>query len=78
MKIKYNLPKRVLFCKKCVMSNQRPSSISEFFHTRERENAKYLRIDEKDGICEACKQNDIKNKIDWEIREKKLIELLTQ
>ena len=76
MKIKYNLPKRVLFCKKCVMSNQRPSSISEFFHTRERENAKYLRIDEKDGICEACKQNDIKNKIDWEIREKKLIELL--
>jgi len=76
MKIKYNLPKRVLFCKKCVMSNQRPSSISEFFHTRERENAKYLRIDEKDGICEACKQNEIKNNIDWEIREKKLIELL--
>ena len=76
MKIKYNLPKRVLFCKKCVMSNQRPSSISEFFHTRERENAKYLRIDEKDGICEACKQNELKINIDWEIREKKLIELL--
>ena len=35
MKAKYNLPKNVVFCKKCVMSNQRPSSISEFFHTKE-------------------------------------------
>jgi N-acetyl sugar amidotransferase len=76
MRIKYNLPKKVSFCKNCVISNQRPSSIPEFFHTKERKGAKYIRIDDKDGICDACKQNEVKNKIDWEVREKKLIKLL--
>ena len=42
MKSMYNLPTKVIFCKKCVMSNQRPSSIPEFFHTKERKKAKYL------------------------------------
>ena len=32
----YNLPKKVIFCKKCVISNQRPSSYPEFKHTKER------------------------------------------
>jgi len=76
MKVEYNLPKKVIFCKNCVMSNQRPSSISEFFHTKERKGAKYLNINSQDGICDACKQNDIKNNIDWKEREKKLIKLL--
>ena len=76
MKVKYNLPKKVIFCKNCVMSNQRPGSISEFFHTKERKGAKYLNINDQDGICDACKQNDIKNNIDWKEREKKLIKLL--
>ena len=26
----YGLPEKVIFCKKCVMSNQRPSSVIEF------------------------------------------------
>ena len=36
MKIKsyYNLPKNIIFCKKCVLSNQKPNSIPEFQHTR--------------------------------------------
>jgi N-acetyl sugar amidotransferase len=76
MKTKFNLPKKVIFCSKCVMSNQRPSSIPEFFHTRERKNAKYLNIDKKSGVCEACIQNEIKNEINWDDREKKLIKLL--
>ena len=76
MKVKYNLPKKIIFCRNCVMSNQRPGSISEFFHTKDRKNATYLKIDELDGICDACKQNDIKNKINWRHREKKLIRLL--
>tara|TARA_Y100000816_G_scaffold281096_1_gene255254 strand:+ start:636 stop:1856 length:1221 start_codon:yes stop_codon:yes gene_type:complete len=76
MKVKYNLPREIIFCKKCVMSNQRPGSISEFFHTKDRNNAKYLKIDKQDGICDACKQNDVKNKIKWKDREKKLIKLL--
>ncbi|MDA7704709.1 N-acetyl sugar amidotransferase [Candidatus Pelagibacter sp.] len=76
MKTKYNLPKKVIFCKKCVMSNQRPSSISEFFHKKDRKNAQYMKINNKDGICDACKQNEIKDQIDWKDREKKLITLL--
>ena len=32
MKSYYNLPKKVIFCTNCVMSNQRPSSIAEFKH----------------------------------------------
>ena len=46
MKVKYNLPKKIIFCRNCVMSNQRPGSISEFFHTKDRKNATYLKIDE--------------------------------
>ena len=58
----YNLPKKVIFCKKCVMSNQRPSSIPEFTHTIERKNAKYLNINEN-GICDACLVNEEKKKL---------------
>ena len=43
----YNLPKKVLFCSKCVISNQRPSSYPEFKHTRERRDAHYIQFDNK-------------------------------
>ena len=76
MKSKYNLPSKIIFCKKCVMSNQRPSSIPEFFHTKERKKAKYLNISKHDGICDACRQHEIKESIDWNQREKKLVNLL--
>ena len=75
MKAKYNLPSKIIFCKRCVMSNQRPASIPEFFHTNERKNAKYLNIND-DGVCDACKHHEIKEQINWEEREKKLIKLL--
>ena len=45
MKTLYNLPKKIIFCKKCVTSNQRPNSYPEFNHTRERSNAKYLNME---------------------------------
>ncbi len=77
MKTRFNLPSKIIFCKSCVMSNQRPSSISEFFHIKERKGAKYLNINKKDGICDGCKQNYFKEKkIDWTIRQKKLVKLL--
>ena len=47
MKTKFNLPQKVIFCSKCVMSNQRPSSIPEFYHTKNRKGAKYLEIKKK-------------------------------
>jgi len=57
------------------MSNQRPSSIPEFKHTFNRKGAKYLNIN-SNGICDACIQSELKKKIDWEKRDKKLLNLL--
>ena len=76
MQARYNLPSKVIFCKQCVMSNQRPSSIPEFFHTKERKNAKYLNIDSEDGICDGCRYYNSRENIDWKDREKQLIRLL--
>ena len=71
----YHLPSKVVFCKKCVMSNQRPASVPEFQHTRNRDGAKYMNINDK-GICDACSQAEIKLSIDWKDREQELKDLL--
>ena len=70
----YNLPSEVFFCKKCVISNQRPSSIPEFKHTRNRDGAHYIQFN-SDGICEACLQAKEKEKINWKEREIELLRL---
>ena len=75
MKIKYNLPENIKFCQSCVMSNQRPSSLPEFTHTKDRKGAKYLNLDEN-HVCDACNQTKIKEKIDWTSRENDLVKLL--
>ncbi|PLX15513.1 MAG: N-acetyl sugar amidotransferase [Candidatus Muiribacterium halophilum] len=69
----YGLPSKVEFCKKCVMSNQRPASTVEFKHTKDSKK-KTLNFDE-DGVCDACRTAEKKEKIDWEKREKELWEL---
>lgn len=69
----YGLPEDVVYCQKCVMSNQRPSSYPEFKHTKERITPT-LHIDEE-GVCDACRYASIKEDIDWELRERKLVEL---
>ncbi len=70
----YGLPKQVLFCKECVISNQRPNSTVEFKSSAEE---KKKVIDFVDGVCSACYYNKQKNEeIDWQKREEKLIELL--
>ena len=38
-KSKYGLPNKVLFCKKCVISNQRPSSEVELKHNKKTKKA---------------------------------------
>ena len=73
----YGLPNEVKFCKKCVISNQRPSSSIEFKNAK---NAKkqVIHFDEN-GICSACRFQDEKEKnIDWNYREEKLEELLSK
>lgn len=69
----YGLPAEVRFCKRCVMSNQRPSSYPEFKHTKDRK-APTLHIDEE-GVCDACRHAEQKDLIDWEQRERELVEL---
>ena len=70
----YGLPEEVAYCSRCVMSNQRPSSSIEFRHTRDRKH-RTLHFDEE-GICDACRFAEVKEQIDWEQREKELIQLL--
>ena len=71
----YGLPKKVIFCNKCVISNQRPSSTIEFKSSNPGEK-KGINF-EDDGVCSACKFHSHKEKnIDWSKREKKLLELL--
>ena len=80
-KIKHQ-PNEVIFCKKCVNTNQKPvpSDIKkdDKFHTAK----KFLRFE--NGICSAClevekKFRNNKNKsdqIDWKERERKLLKIL--
>ena len=49
MQTKFNLHKNIVFCKNCVVSNQRPSLIPEFHDTKNRKGANYLKIDPKTG-----------------------------
>lgn len=70
----YGLPNEVKFCTKCVMSNQRPTSAVEFKHTKESKKTTMNFDDE--GICDACKTAEIKDNIDWGMREEELIKLL--
>lgn len=72
----YGLPKKVLFCKKCVISNQRPSSTVEFKSKKE-EKKNSINFD-KDQICSACRFAEIKKKIDWNKRERELKKLLNK
>jgi len=70
----FGLPQRVRFCKKCVISNQRPNSAIEYSHgTSSRKTT--IAFDE-DGVCDACRFAERKNtEIDWAIREAELFEL---
>ena len=73
LKAKYGLPKKIIYCTNCVISNQRPSSTVEFKNQNKKKN--YINFN-KDGICDACLLSQKKNKlINWEEREKQLIKL---
>ena len=70
----YGLPRDIAFCKKCVISNQRPNSAVEFTHTIE-SNKKTIYFD-ADGVCDACRLAEQKQgTIDWVERDRQLREL---
>ena len=72
--VKYGLPSEVVFCKRCIISNQRPNSTVEFKNTKE--DKKETIAFGRDGICDACRYAEYKDtQIDWKLREKELIKL---
>ncbi len=74
LQTKYGLPENVVFCKRCVMSNQRPASSVEFKHTSAHRH-RPLRFDDE-RICDACRVAEKKEQINWEQREADLLRLL--
>jgi len=74
LEAKYGLPEAVRFCRSCVISNQRPNSAVEYSHTKE-SRKQTIQFDDN-GICDACRLAEQKNKsIDWAGREQQLKEL---
>ncbi len=74
LEAKYGLPRDVVFCKSCVVSNQRatPSVV-----VLDRPDSVKSTIPfGEDGLCEACRVVARKDDIDWRERERELIELL--
>ena len=69
------LPIEVKYCVECNLSNQRPTSINEYFHT-ENSSQKTVEFDEN-GICAGCNfvKKEFDNSINRDDREKELIEL---
>lgn len=70
----YGLPKEIEFCKSCIVSNQRPNSTIEFKNNATKQKKSTITFD-KDGICDACNVNALKNSTDWNQRRKELEEL---
>jgi N-acetyl sugar amidotransferase len=74
---RFGLPKQVVFCKRCVISNQRPNSAVEYAHTKD-SLKKTIHFD-AEGVCDACRFAEKKNAtIDWDERERRLRDLLDQ
>ena len=75
LEVKYGLPSETKFCKRCVISNQRPASSVEFEHRPDSKKVT-IRFDEE-GICDACRYAEKKDtEVDWAGRERELRRLL--
>lgn len=75
LEVFFGLPEEVKFCKRCVISNQRPSSAVEFKYSPT--SAKKTIGFNEDGICDACLYAEKKEKtVNWADREKELVQLL--
>ena len=69
----YGLPAEVVFCSRCVISNQRPNSAVEFRHTAASQKAT-IGFD-TEGVCDACRVAELKDRTDWDARDAELREL---
>lgn len=69
----YGLPSVVEFCRRCVISNQRPSSAVEFRHATDTPK-ETISFDEE-GVCSACRVAELKDATDWDQRDAELRDL---
>lgn len=72
-KVKYGLPAQVMYCKLCVMSNQKPNTSVEYLNSDA--DRTYIGFD-AEQICAACQYNVVKFQTNWETREIRLLEVL--
>ncbi len=66
------LPSSVVYCRSCVISNQRPITKLE---TRHSVNDVKSTTNFTDGICDACRWATMKNTINWDDRNEDLLRL---
>ena len=74
---KYGLPVEVNFCRRCVMSNQKPNSTVEYNYApgTKKETISF----DAEGVCAACHFAEYKDQtIDWAKRERELAGLCDQ
>lgn len=71
--VKHGLPPEVIYCKRCVMSNQRPATHREFDKKQTADTP--TSAFGADGICDACRYTEFKKTINWDERRKQLEEL---
>jgi len=68
----FGLPQEVKFCKKCVVSNQRPSTSVESSGIQKKQTIQF----DEHGVCSACRLHEAKDEsINWGSREESLLRL---
>jgi len=72
----FGLPEEVNFCKNCVESNQRMMGSSQL-NIKKNENKEGVAFDDE-GICLSCRYFEKKETVDWNEREKELIDTLNR
>ena len=75
MKSLFGLPEKVIHCKNCLMTNQKPFSVNESKNSASKKKTGMTIYE--NGLCAACDYSSKKDKkIDWSKREKLLVQML--
>ena len=72
----YGLPEKVIFCKKCVESNQR--FVSSIQHQITADEKKDTVMFDKEGICLSCRYYEYKDQVNWVEKERELRDILNR
>ena len=73
-KTTFGLPEKIIFCKKCVESNQR--FLGSVQHKITRNEIKDTALFDEEEVCLSCRYYEEKEKTDWKLKEKELIDIL--